>query len=183
LGGCGGSSSGGPDSEHSLEQIADRARSDGQNWQAELIEDGDITLAEYDEGHRRVLECLTQAGMTFTEPVRDIVDGFRWNYEITWGDLGEDKGSKAVQECFENLGHLELAMSSFGSWETDPALQANIEQCLRDDGFEVQSGSTKNYRDLTNALAEQGVTQTMVSACIDAGMEKLYPRTAYGIVF
>lgn len=181
LGGCTAQEA--KDGPRSLEQIAADARAKGHDWQADALDDGDITLAEYDEGHRRGLACLTTSGMTYTEPERMLTDGFRWDYVISWEGMSDDVGSRESQACFdENLGDLELAMSSWGDWRTDPALLVFVEECVKSAGFDVESGS-RNYRDVWLSTADQGLTREQVSSCVSNGMQMLYPGAGFGVAF
>lgn len=183
LGGCASSAEDAGDGPRSLAQIADDARERGFDWQAEMLEDGDITLAEYDEGHRRNLACLTAAGMTYTDPVRMVPDGFRWDYLIDLADVGEDVGSREVWDCNEEyLSDLEVAMSSWGDWRTDPALLADVEECVSSAGFEIGTGA-KNYRDVWLAGADAGLTRERVAICVREGMTRLYPGVDYAVAF
>lgn len=181
---CGGGDRRKPDDPPSLEQIAAKARAKGHEWQAQMLEDGDITLAEYDEGHRRHLACLTAAGLTYTEPERILTDGFSWDYLITWEGKSDEVGSGLMSDCFDdNLGDLELAMSAWGDWRTDPALLVEIETCVEDAGFDVQAGSARNYRELLLATADQGLTREKMSSCIGEGMQRLYPGAPFVVGF
>ncbi len=182
LGGC---ASGGDDVEdpRSLEQIADEARAHGYDWQADLLEDGDITVAEYDEGHRRDLECLTAAGITYTEPERDLLDGFRWSYDLSWAGLDDETATSVASECSErNDMYLELAMSTWGEWDTEPTVLADLAQCVQDKGFEIEAGA-RNYREVWLSASDQGLTYEQVSACVAQAMQRLHPGVGYGLGF
>jgi hypothetical protein len=182
--GCSLVDDGGGDGPASIEQIARDARGRGYIWQAELLEDGDITLAEFDEGYRRVFECVTEAGLTYDEPYRDVVDGFRWEYTVYWYGMEDEVGSRLYHDCYDRyVGDLELAMSSWGDWVTEPALMAEIEECVLRDDINYERGVAKNYRDLFHATADQGVTKMMMTACIESAMERLYPDRGYGIAY
>ena len=183
LGGCSTSDGGSSSGPSSLMQIADDARSAGHEWQANLLDDGEVTLAEYDEGHRRNLECLTNAGMTFTDPVRILTDGFRWDYAISWAGMDDSAGQTVSERCFEdNLGALELAMASWGDWRTDPALLSEISSCVSAAGFSTDIGS-RNYRDVWLEASDEGLTPEKVSSCAGSAMNALYPGVGYAITF
>lgn len=183
LTGCSGPQEEGAESPQSLEQLAATARKNGWDWQASLLEDGDITVAEYDEGHRRNLQCLKAAGMTYTEPERSVTDGFRWVYDIHWASLDEESGSREMSQCSEMyVADLEVAMAWWGEWRTDPALQADIVKCVTAKGYSVKPG-TKNYREVWLQGSEAGLTQEMVAMCLRAGAQRLYPKQGYAIGF
>lgn len=184
LAGCTAFSDSSDDEEpQSLAQIAQRARDSGHSWAAEQLEDGDITLAEYDEGHRRNLECLTSGGLTYTEPERIIVDGFRWDYLITWQDVGEEKGMRVMEECFEEfVSDLELAMNHWGSWNTDPAVLAEIKVCVQDLGFKIDETSN-NYREIWLSASDQGLTQEVTANCVRNAMSRLHPSLPSTVAF
>ncbi|MDR1633407.1 MAG: hypothetical protein LBS27_00435 [Bifidobacteriaceae bacterium] len=180
--GCSPASEGDGDGPPSLEQIAAETRSRGYEWQAELMEDGDITVAEYDEGQRRTRECLTEAGMSHTEPVRNLPDGYEWLYDIAQNDLSDSAFDREMSRCFDEwVADLGLAMSLWGDWQTDPALLEYIVKCVEDLGFDVADG-LKNYRQVWEGSSGQGLTEQSVMGCISDGMSELYPRAdaAYG---
>lgn len=184
LTGCGESNQGSTEVPPSLEQMAAKARSKGHDWQAQMLGDGDITLAEYDEGHRRNLACLVAAGLTHTEPVRNPADGFWWGYEVGWEGMADDRGSGLFSECYDdNLGDLELAMRSWGDWRTEPALLAEVEECVRSGGFDIEDGVAKNYREIWLAAAAQGLGKDKVASCINSGMSRLHPGIPYSVGF
>ncbi len=183
LAGCSSSEEGADGEPQSLDQIAESARERGDDWQASLLEDGDITLAEYDEGHRRNLECLTAAGMTYSEPERIVTDGFRWDYAIEWTGIEEEVGMRESSACFdENLGDLELAMSAWGDWQTDPALLAAVNECVANAGFEVDPAA-KNYRDVWRSGSEAGLSQQTVGGCVSTSMTRVYPGAGFAVSF
>lgn len=183
--GCSLDSGSNNDQPQSIEQIAKNARQWGYTWQAEQLEDGDITLAEYDEGVRRLLECVTEAGLTYDELSRNKVDGFHWNYIVYFrSEETADADSTTHRDCYNQYASdLELAMNSWGDWTTDPALMADIEDCLERGDVEFERGVAKNYRDLLKATADQGVTEMFMTACIENGMERLYPELEYAVAY
>ena len=177
LAGCSGD-----DGPPSLEQIARDARLRGNGWQAGVLDDGDVTLAEYDEGHRRVLACLDAAGLTYSEPQRNIPNGYEWLYDRFWHGMADDDGMRAARECDDTNRFVARAMSLWGDWETEPALLSFIVECVTDAGFEIPA-DVRNYRDVWLSGSDQGLTKEQVAACIDTGMQRLHPRADYGIGF
>jgi hypothetical protein len=182
LGACSPGDAGDGDGPPSLHQLADDARSAGQEWQANVLDDGDVTLAEYDEAHRRVLACLDAAGLTHSEPERNIPNGYEWLYDISWQGMDEEDGSRAAQACDENNRYVALAMSAWGDWETEPALLAAVVECVTDAGFEIPA-DVRNYREVWLSASDQGLTREKVAACIDSGMLRLHPGVGYAIGF
>ena len=181
LAGCSRATDGGTDSVPSLQQIAANARAAGHDWQADLLDDGDITLAEYDEGHRRNLACLDSAGITYSDPARNLPDGFRWLYDMSWPSMSDSEGQRASEDCYDqNLGDLELAMSAWGDWSTEPALLADIVSCVGDQGFEIDAAA-KNWRQVWLSGADQGLTQQAVATCAQNGMARLHPGVEYAL--
>ncbi|HEY0188891.1 MAG TPA: hypothetical protein VGC67_15470 [Cellulomonas sp.] len=169
LAGC----SSGDDGAHSLDWYAAEARSRGYDWQAGLLEDGDVTLAEYDEGHRRNLACLDAAGIDYSEPERNVLDGFGWNYDLSWSGLDEETFERIASGCFEEfVGWIEPAMSELGDWQTEPTILAAIKECVAGQGFEIDTGA-QNYRDVWLSGSDQGLTTEQVSACIGSETRRL----------
>ncbi len=167
----------------SLEQIADTARSRGHEWQADILSDGDITLAEYDEAHRRNLACLESAGLVTSEPQRNLPDGFRWLYDVFWEGMDDEDGQGAMRMCGDTHMHeVELAMSTWGAWDTGPALLAEIASCVASRGIDV-SEDARNYRDAWLSATDQGLTQQAVGSCVDSAMQKLHPGVDYAVAF
>ncbi|WP_291380968.1 hypothetical protein [Demequina sp.] len=181
LTGCSSTSSGDSNSPPSLEQIAANARAGGHDWQADLLDDGDITPAEYDEGHRRNLACLDAAGITYSDPERNLPDGFRWLYDMFWPGLSDSEGQRVSQDCYDqNLGDLELAMSAWGDWSTEPALLADIVDCVNNQGFSIDA-DVKNWNQVWLSGADQGLTQQAVAMCAQNGMARLHPGVGYAL--
>lgn len=167
----------------SIEQIAADAKDRGHDWQATVLGDGNVTLAEYDEGHRRNLACLDGAGIQYSEPERNIPNGYEWLYDMTWPSMDDPKGQKVSEKCFdENLGEVSLAMSAWGDWETDSALLAAVLECVSASGFEIDA-SAKNLRDVWLEGSDEGLTKETVAGCAQDGMLRLYPGVSYGIGF
>jgi len=165
----------------SLEQIAADARSRGHDWQAEQLDDGNITLAEFDEGHRRNLACLNDSGISYSAPTRNVVDGYDWLYDMHWSGLKDSEGQRLSQGCFDaNLGELSIAMSEWGEWETEPALMVAVVRCVNNKGIELTS-EAKNLRDLQKEGADQGLTKEGISTCVQVEMQRLHPGVAYAL--
>jgi hypothetical protein len=165
----------------SLSQLAAEARSRGYDWQAGILDDGDITAAEFDEGHRRNLQCLSDAGIEYTEPEREVLDGYRWNYDILWGEMDPEVVNDTATRCQDEFAtYLELGMSSWGDWQTEPAVLAEIVRCVTDLGFEVDGGAL-NYRDVWLSASGQGLTSEQVSSCVASAMQRLHPGVGYGL--
>ena len=178
LGACSGNGDGPP----SLQQIARDARVRGDGWQADVLGDGDITLAEYDEGHRRVLACLDAAGLTYSEPQRNIPNGYEWLYDRFWHGMADEDGMRATRECDEKNRFVASAMSLWGEWETEPALLAFVVRCATDAGYEIPA-DVRNYREVWQSASDQGLTRETVAACVDRGMERFHPGADYGLGF
>jgi hypothetical protein len=182
LSGC-SSGKAAPAGPPSLSQIASDARAHGHEWQADQLDDGDITLAEYDEGHRRNLACLDAAGITYSTPERNLVDGYQWLYKMQWPNLSEAKGQKVSQACFDdNVGDLALAMAAWGKLTTEPALLADVVKCVNGLGFKI-TPDVKNIRDVWLSGSDQGLKQEVVSTCAQNGMLRLHRGVDFAIGF
>ncbi|WP_062070161.1 hypothetical protein [Demequina sediminicola] len=167
-----------------MEQLASEAEGKGHDFQADALSDGEVTLAEYDEAHRRGLACLTDAGLTHSEPVRNRVDGFRWTYDVSWEGMSDADGNAAYEACFnDSLGEIELAMASWGEYNTDAALLAATEECVADTGIVVDREGIHNHRELLLAGADQGLTMEVVLNCVQMSAERLYPTEDYVLTF
>ncbi|HEY0215536.1 MAG TPA: hypothetical protein VGC57_03990 [Cellulomonas sp.] len=169
------------DGPMSLDQFAAEARARGYDWQAGLLEDGDVTVAEFDEGHRRNLECLTAAGLVYSDLERDLLDGFRWDYLIGWNGVDEETANEAVSACAQEfLGYIEPAMSAWGDWSTEPAALAGIKECVTAKGFEIDTAA-QNYREVYLSAADQGLTYEPLETCIASTMQRLHPGVGYAV--
>lgn len=183
LGGCSSDSENEDSEPSSLEQIAQEARDLGRDWQAGILEDGDITLAEYDEGHRRNLTCLDDVGITYSEPQRSVLDGYSWNYDMFWPNMDDSKGQDVSYKCFEeNLESLSVAMTAWGDWKTDAAVLSFTNECVTQAGFTVES-DVQNYRELWLSAAGEGLTQDVVANCLNTAMIRLHPGVSYALGF
>lgn len=180
LAGC-SSSDDGSNERPSLDQIAADAKARGHEWQAEVLSDGDITLAEYDEAHRRTLQCLDAAGIQYSEPERSIINGYDWLFDMYWPSMDDSEGQQVSSACSEENKHeVELAMSAWGDWETDPALLADVLDCVSSKGFEVDR-TVKTLRDVWLYGSDQGLSKETVAGCARIGMQRLYPGVGYGL--
>lgn len=164
----------------SLDQLAKDAYEAGYDWQGDILSDGDVSRVEYDEAHRRNLECLTTKGITTSEAVRDRLDGYRWRYSINYADaLSEIENIQAIFDCSqETIMFVEMAMEHWGDWETDPAVMRLTEECIAENGFSVNR-QFQNYRDLQNHFRQDGITDDDISECISGAMDQLYPEESY----
>jgi hypothetical protein len=138
-------------------------------------------LAEYDEGSRRNLACLDAAGITYSDPVRNVPDGFRWLYDMHWPNMSDSDGQRVSQDCYDkNVGDLELAMEAWGDWTTEPALLADIVNCVTKQGFSIDP-SVKNWKQVWTSGASHGLTQPAVATCVQTGMLRLHPGVGYAL--
>lgn len=178
--GCAGDRVDGGSAPVSLDQLAQKAYEAGFDWQGDILSDGDVTRVEYDEAHRRNLECLASNGMTASEAVRDRLDGYRWRYSINYADaLSEIENIQAILDCSqETIMFVEMAMEHWGDWETDPAVMRLTEECIAENGFSANR-QFQNYRDLQNHFRQDGITDDDISECISGAMDQLYPEESY----
>lgn len=155
-----------------LEELAAQAESNGYEWQAEVLASGEITADDYDEAQRRTLACVTDHGLSYSEPQLVPEEDFRSDYEISWGDTDEEKGLKIIDECFiENLNYIEEAMYNWGDWQTAPELLEYIKTCLTERDYEINP-EARNYRDVF-IPAEDEEDVAIVEHCLNEGKLKL----------
>ncbi|MFT4744636.1 MAG: hypothetical protein ACI9AD_000481 [Nitriliruptoraceae bacterium] len=101
-----------------------------------LIEDGELTFAEYERALFNLVDCMTAEGIKVLEP--DLVDGKFYSYTVAQ----TDRSDAVVDACdTEHFSYIEQVWADVNP--QDPAdEQREIEQvasCLRDLGFEVES--------------------------------------------
>ena len=164
----------------SLDQLAKEAYELGYDWQGDVLSDGDVTRVEYDEAHRRNLECLASNGMEVSESVRDRLDGYRWHYSINYADtLSEIENIQAIGDCSqETIMFVEMAMDHWGDWATDPAVMRLTEECVAGQGFSSRV-EFQNYRELQEYFRRDGITDDDISSCLAEAMGQLYPEEYY----
>lgn len=163
-----------------LDQLAKEAYEAGYDWQGDVLSDGDVTRVEYDEAHRRNLECLASNGMEVSESVRDRLDGYRWHYSINYADtLSEIENIQAIVDCSqETIMFVEMAMDHWGDWATDPAVMRLTEECVAGQGFSSRI-EFQNYRELQEYFRRDGITDDDISSCLAEAMGQLYPEESY----
>lgn len=184
LSGCGENQPDNANEVRSLEQFANAAYAQGHNWQGDVLADGDVTIAEYDEANRRNRECLKSHGLQPGEQVRDRVNGFSWDYEISHSSsLDEMSNVQIVVDCsVETMIYVETAMWDWGDWSTDPAVMHSVETCVAEQGF-ISDSEFKNYRELTMYFKADGISEEVVPDCISDAMNRLYPNEAFAISY
>ena len=98
-----------------------------------------------------------------------------------WPGLSDSEGQRVSQDCYDqNLGDLELAMSAWGDWSTEPALLADIVDCVNNQGFSIDA-DVKNWNQVWLSGADQGLTQQAVAMCAQNGMARLHPGVGYAL--
>lgn len=158
----------------SLEQLSKSAKEDGYDWQASLLEDGDITLDEFDEAYRKTFDCLEAGGLVVSDLQRNVADGFRWEYVIEFGNVPEGEALELSSKCEDEFTReLQTAMSYWGDWETPQAVLGLVKDCVESRGVEVDA-SARNYVELYESVADLGVSRGAVLTCLNKAVGDIY---------
>ncbi|NEK96470.1 hypothetical protein GCU67_20195 [Modestobacter muralis] len=164
-------------------QVAARQAQDaGLTFQANILNDGKVTDAEYRDAMDAHVSCIRQTGVKVTDPQLSLADNQRYLYEMTPGPgVGEGNIQQAEKDCYAQWrGLVDDQYFATNEPRMDAALLAGVQQCLRDRGVNV-SGQETNVPDLQSDPANAPVDQ--LTTCIQSTGKTLYPGVAIPFMF
>lgn len=157
-----------------LKASAAAARKSGYVEQAEALEDGEVSDAEYDELFSLFQECLVQSGIQLDPPVVSPIDGRR---KLWWpaGDgvfETEDEMREASACQLRYVTDVEGAVGERPRRMAEP-LRASVRACLSERGIDI-AASDDDIRKVMQAAT--GEHEDAVASCVSEGVLENYPE-------
>ena len=117
--------------------------SNASEFQREILQDGQVTPAEYERAVLSTLQCLDRSDVVHSEPKLETSgERTRWQYTYTFDKNDEERGNKIYNQCYDEF---ERAIVIFWGRQTAPSEQdeqeliAEFLACLEEHGLEVAS--------------------------------------------
>lgn len=145
--------------------------------QAEVLEDGIVTRAEYEHSLGLLLTCFSDGGVGHSTPTWDPVSGTSIGFLIT---SSEEQGEKCEREYWSQVDGI-YTQTATPHMESD--LLAATRSCLASQGIVVDS-QAKDFNSLAGLPANALVPETAdprtesVKTCVVQGLTDLYPGTS-----
>lgn len=154
-----------------LRQLASqRNGSEGINRQIEMLEDLEVTEAEYREAMNASRDCMERRGLEVS-PIweEQTVTGSRLSFRFEPGSVAPELAGEVADEC-----EIEFGLSVSGAWSAQartvqPELKAELDECFAADGLTTSAANTvDDYMQVVGSGA-----QWANNPCVRALVERL----------
>lgn len=172
LTGCGSGSPSATLSEAQIRLLAAEAEEAGYTEQASILEDGIVTVGEYETAVDNYVDCVTAHGYVVSERTLSPVDNLSLEYATSAAGFDQEVASANIQTCSSR--HIPYVKRGYlGSHEhrMDDPLASALAACVSGHGVRT-SGDESTPRDFFEL---EGVNPAMLTECISEAAEDLYP--------
>ncbi|GAA4895661.1 hypothetical protein [Stackebrandtia albiflava] len=177
LAGCGGVAE--KPVSASAEDPAAVLRESGYTEQAEMLADGEVTVAEIEKAGALMQQCFVDAGHELTLEGWNPVDGVTYLYlaEPAGGEATDDFHA-AYDDCTRR--YLQTLADHYRATVDAvivPELMAEVRQCLESEGF-TYTGEPVNQYDLVDSTLVEGgeaPSRKQVDDCVISEATAMYP--------
>lgn len=157
-----------------VESLYEEAKDGGFKYAASLLEDGYVSLEEYQQANQKFLECMNDAGMPGRITGVNRIDGWRINIEIeSTPQFTEEYLLKESSNCTETYSmYSELGYEASNKDQMDVPLLEAAKACLTEKAGTQFIGTEQNTEDLIAAVGED--KKGLVKTCVMDNHHKLY---------
>ncbi len=153
---------------------------DGRTEQAAMLEDGEVTAAEYEDAFQKYSECLTTRGFDIAEFSVSPVDGVSYLFGVDAnGRETDDKTYAEQDECRNRYWEpLNTDYSATAPKRMDEGLRQAALACMADAGYTLPSTVTVYADFLGENPLINGVQSDQAKTaekCFDNTIPKLFP--------
>lgn len=109
-------------------------------FQADILEDGEVTFGEFEAAVAAYSSCLEELGVAVEAEYSDTNESFDYTFTLPGGDVGAALEAPEAVACHEEyVSRVELVWADQvgPSAEEDRAFYEAIAACMRAQGFEV----------------------------------------------
>ncbi len=153
IAGCTNSTSSGESSDGVIPELISQARAGGaSDLQISVLEQGEVSFADYEAAVNRALDCMRQSGIDVMDPVMGTNSGLRmlnYGWSPTIDGLTQEQGKALGDECLHRHSFwietgwqaqpssLEVKEVFFGQYRDI------VVACIRDNGGTVKDDTTR----------------------------------------
>lgn len=154
---------------------SEQMRESGNDFAAEVFEDGVVTEQEYLAALRGFSDCLTAYGYSVTDPVLSPLNSLRYSLRAEPGGQNTADFHTRFMSCSE-LWMMEVESMYMATHEPvmNEALRAAVQSCLRGAGFDTV-GNPKSEEEFAAAFDGQDGWRTTYDACLGEALPNLFP--------
>jgi hypothetical protein len=157
-----------------VQELAKKEKALGHNEQAQLMEDGKVTLEDYSSAFDLLSQCLSSDGVKTTDPVTDPVSGDRFAFSYDFAGIKPDVAIRAIDNCEASYWKsVSLAYSSGVSQRMDPRIAAATTTCLQEKGLPVPP-SANSVPDFAGVLDKDDIE--VMKMCIQDSVAEFFPE-------
>lgn len=110
------------------------------DFQADILEDGEVTFGEFESAVGAYSACLEELGIAVEAEYSDTNESFDYAFSLPGGDVGAALDTPEAVECHDQyVSRVELVWADQvgPTAEEERAFYEAIAECMRAQGFEV----------------------------------------------
>lgn len=153
-------------------------RGEGNDFVADIFEDGEVSESEYLEAIAGFTGCMTAYGYTVSEPILSPMDSLTYTVSADPGGQDVDTYNAAFLECGENwLSEVESMYTATHDAVIDAPLRIALRECLSQKGYET-ADDARSYTALAGDLWDDADWEFVFQECLGSVARPLYPDVA-----
>lgn len=154
--------------------MAAEAKSAGNEEQAAILADGEVTVEEYAAAFSALRACVAGDDIAVTDPVTSPVSNDRYEFRYDFPGLEPAAAVEVIERCEARYWTSVTMVYSFTrSPSMSPDLRAATGDCLAGRGIDAPSEAT-SVASIVEAVGSKH--DKSVFACIDEVVRALYPE-------
>ncbi|HDL42290.1 MAG TPA: hypothetical protein ENG98_04675 [Actinobacteria bacterium] len=129
------------------------------DFQKEILSDGEVTIDELEKAVLATVQCMGESGVPVTDFEFDSESG-EWGMSVAAGEVPRTEAELEALDAIESrcMNEYSIAVGSVFGFQNQPTPEelsaelARTAQCMREKGFEVPEGATREVmQDLVGA--------------------------------
>jgi len=164
-------------SSEDIKGIAQRERDAGHPETADLMSDGAVDKAAYDQAFNNLRKCMTEGGYGVSAPVINPGDGI--SYIFTYSSQGRDRSAmdKFSLECEQRYwAAVSSAYANTNEQTMEEPVRAAAQKCLAKAGFSVPDEARNAKAMAGDPLKDQGAQRKAALSCVYESIYKIHPE-------
>lgn len=172
------------DQAGAMAEVADAARAQGRAEVADILEDGSVTFAEYEQAFNLMKSCAEGGGLSVSDDGVNPVDQLAYLYTIDYNGIDSGVAEPIADKCQADY------FTDVAAWyiaTNEPALSTPLREpaydCMERGGFSIERTET-SYQELAGGDPSDVRRLEFAAECVADAMERVYPEIeSFGVAY
>lgn len=154
-------------------------------WEAEVLSDGQISPAEYEEAHDKYMECQVGLGYTVKQTkALDPIENLQWFSVVLYEGTEDatDMGKTLSTTCDHRYFTIETPYLAVSTGHISPELLPSFTACLATIPAEP-TGSETSLAEFSELAEGDVAKQNAIYDCIEESVKTVFPGRFYSMAY